>query len=66
MKAILRAIKARVAARAAAKAAIERARIEAAAQRILDQREAAANKAELDAQIARAEAALATLKTGAA
>jgi hypothetical protein len=60
MKAILRAIKAR----AAAKAAIERERIEAAAQRLLAQREAAASKAELDAQIARAEAALATLKTG--
>lgn len=62
MKAILRAIKAR----AEAKVAAERDRIEAAATRLLDEREAAAKKTELDAQIAEAEAVVTRLREMAA
>jgi len=58
MRAILRAIKAR----AEAKVAAERERIEAAATRLLDEREAAARRSELEAQIVEAEEAVKRLR----
>jgi len=62
MKTILKAIKAR----AIAKEAAENERIELAARRLLDERDAAARKLEMDKQVAAAEAALAALKEAAA
>lgn len=62
MNGILRIIKAR----AEAKAVIERDRIEAVVTQLLEQREAKARKAEMDARDVEAEAALAALRKAAA
>ena len=62
MRAILRAIQAR----AEAKVLAERERIEAAATCLLDEREAAARRSELEAQITEAEAVVQRLREMAA